>query len=218
MNVAVDENDAMRALMGLVQQTDAETIKRVNNYTDPAERRKALSGEFEDNSTVNRGDLKHYMMEQKDLNADRHASPAEMAQAAAIARNAGGFNPGSFAGFIPENEFQGQMPMQAPYQNAIPYAPPQYPTQTQPVVQNLQMPAPATKAIVDTLASIANNLPPALRGLYMKQEEILKEVKRGNDLFVAFLKAYAATASAAKANEEKKDSVAGETVSEEKKN
>jgi hypothetical protein len=216
MNGVVEEGDAMQALMGLVQQTDAETVNRVNNYADPAERRKAMSGEFEDNSVVSRTNLKNYMMQSKDLNADRHMSQEEMRMAAATAMSAKGSV--GFGGFIPENEFQGQPQMQMLQQGGIPYAPAPY-QQTQPsVVQNLQMPAPATKAIVDALASIANNLPPALRGLYEKQNELLKEVKRTNDLFIAFLKAYASQASKPAAKQEKaSDNMAEDTaVAEEK--
>lgn len=216
MNGVVEEGDAMQALMGLVQQTDAETVNRVNNYADPAERRKAMSGEFEDNSVVSRTNLKNYMMQSKDLNADRHMSQEEMRMAAATAMSAKGSV--GFGGFIPENEFQGQPQMQMLQQGGIPYAPAPYQQTQPPVVQNLQMPAPATKAIVDALASIANNLPPALRGLYEKQNELLKEVKRTNDLFIAFLKAYASQASKPAAKQEKaSDNMAEDTaVAEEK--
>lgn len=219
MNGIVEEGDAMQALMGLVQQTDAETVNRVNNYADPAERRKAMSGEFEDNTVVNRTNLKNYMMQNKDLNADRHMSQEEMRMAAATAMGAKGSV--GFGGFIPENEFQGQPQMQMLQQGGIPYAPAPYQTPPMPqpqVVQNLQMPAPATKAIVDALASIANNLPPALRGLYEKQNELLKEVKRTNDLFIAFLKAYASQASKSASKQEKaSDNMAEDTaVAEEK--
>ena len=216
MNGVVEEGDAMQALMGLVQQTDAETVNRVNNYADPAERRKAMSGEFEDNSVVSRTNLKNYMMQSKDLNADRHMSQEEMRMAAATAMSAKGSV--GFGGFIPENEFQGQPQMQRLQQGGIPYAPAPYQQTQPPVVQNLQMPAPATKAIVDALASIANNLPPALRGLYEKQNELLKEVKRTNDLFIAFLKAYASQASKPAAKQEKaSDNMAEDTaVAEEK--
>lgn len=216
MNGVVEEGDAMQALMGLVQQTDAETVNRVNNYADPAERRKAMSGEFEDNSVVSRTNLKNYMMQSKDLNADRHMSQEEMRMAAATAMSAKGSV--GFGGFIPENEFQGQPQMQMLQQGGIPYAPAPYQQTQPPVVQNLQMPAPATKAIVDALASIANNLPPALRGLYEKQNELLKEVKRTNDLFIAFLKAYASQASKQSTKQEKaSDTMAEDTaVAEEK--
>lgn len=197
----VNDQDAMQALMGLVAQTDAETVNRVKNYADPAERRKAMSGEFENNSTVNRSDLKNFMMANHDFNEDRHASQEEMRMAAATAMGAKGSV--GFGGFIPENEFQGQQQMQPFPQPGIPYAPAPYQTQPQQVVQNLQMPQPATKAIVDALAGIANNLPPALKGLYDKQNELLKEVKRTNDLFIAFLRAYAT--QAAKRPEEKKE-------------
>lgn len=211
MNGIVDEGDAMQALMGLVQQSDADTVNRVNNYADPAERRKAMSGEFEDNSVVSRTNLKNYMMQSKDLNADRHMSQEEMRMAAATAMSAKGSV--GFGGFIPENEFQGQPQMQMLQQGGIPYAPAPYQQTQPPVVQNLQMPAPATKAIVDALASIANNLPPALRGLYEKQNELLKEVKRTNDLFIAFLKAYASQASKPAAKQEKaSDNMAEDTA------
>lgn len=190
MNGTVDEQEAMQSLLNLVKQSDADTINRVNSYADSAERRRAFSDEAENNSTVNRNDLKNYMVQNKDLNADRHTSPDEMRMAAAIASKANGY--GGFGGFIPETEFPvgSQTPSQPQF--GIPYAPAPYQAPPQPpVVQNLQMPLPATKAIVDSLASIANNLPPALRGLYEKQNELLKEVKRTNDLFVAFLKTYA---------------------------
>lgn len=217
MNGIVDEGDAMQALMGLVQQTDAETVNRVNNYADPAERRKAMSGEFEDNTVVNRTNLKNYMTQSKDLNADRHMSQEEMRMAAATAMGAKGSV--GFGGFIPENEFQGQPQMMQPYQQGgIPYAPAPYQQTQPPVVQNLQMPAPATKAIVDSLAAIANNLPSALRGIYDKQNELLKEVKRSNDLFIAFLKAYASQASKSATKQEKaSDDMAEDTAVEEEK-
>lgn len=213
----VNDQDAMQALMGLVSQTDAETVNRVNNYADPAERRKAMSGEFENNSTVNRSDLKNFMMSNHNFNEDRHASPEEMRMAAATAMGAKGSV--GFGGFIPENEFQGQPQMQPFQQSGIPYAPAPYQTQPQQVVQNLQMPQPATKAIVDSLAAIANNLPPALKGLYDKQNELLKEVKRTNDLFIAFLRAYATQATKSPEGKKDKESVdvVDENVSEKEK-
>ena len=195
----VNNDDAMQALMGLVQQTDAETIKRVQNYADPAERRKAMSGSTEDDSTtVNRTDLKRYLQSDHDFNADRHLSAEEKRRAAATAMNAKGSI--GFGGFIPENEF-GMQPASYPQQMqpGIPYAPAPFQTPPQPpIVQNLQMPAPATKAIVDALAGIANGLPPALKGLYDKQNELLEEVRRTNTLLIGFLRAYAAANSAQK--------------------
>ncbi len=190
----VDENEAMKALMGIVQNTDQDTVRRVQNYgyTDRAQLHRAMhgGGDFaEDDTTLDRNNLKSFLKAEHDYNASRAPTAREMAEAAAIAKNAGE----SFAGFVPDNEFPRQPQMQPQYQpGMIPYAPPQFPAQpAQPQVQNIKMPEPATKAIVDSLAYIANNLPPALRGLYLKQEELLKEVKRTNELFVAFLRAYA---------------------------
>ena len=216
----VDKNDAMAALMGIVQQSDAETIARVQNYADPGERRKAMSGQTEDDSTtLNRGDLKRYLQSEHDLNADRHISAEEKRMAAATAMNAKGSV--GFGGFIPENEFSaGQPPMYPQQMGAIPYAPAPFPSAPQPpVVQNLQMPVPATKAIVDALAGIANGLPPALKGLYDKQNEILEEARRTNALLVAFLRAYASQSSPnTTAKEEEKDAeLADEAVPEKKK-
>lgn len=216
MNGTVDEQEAMQSLLNLVKQSDADTINRVNSYADSAERRRAFSDEAENNSTVNRNDLKNYMVQNKDLNADRHTSPDEMRMAAAIASKANGY--GGFGGFIPETEFPvgSQTPSQPQF--GIPYAPAPYQTPPQPpLVQNLQMPLPATKAIVDSLASIANNLPPALRGLYERQNELLKEVKRTNDLFVAFLKVYAGLSGRSAKETEEATAVEAAAAPDEKK-